>query len=285
MPPLQSKYFQLPMSPAQPLPSQKPIHNPKTPCPLLRLELRDLSSDGARTFLTFINAAIVLQEAIDGIFRYLYTENCHVPTTRSVTLVLRSMPGVAYTTAKDLDNDHKEIHFSTDYIEGIAKERKEKEMLGVIRHEMVHCFQWDAEGSAPGGLIEGIADWVRLKSDLVPPHWKQEANGDWDAGYQHTGYFLEYLEETYGEGSVVSVNEKLSKKKYEEHAFWRDLFGKEVLTLWKEYGKKLEEEAEAKGEALNSNKAAEKEVGVDHEPKTDLSLKDLNDGGTPDVLR
>lgn len=43
-------------------------------------------------------------------------------------------------------------------------------------HEMVHCWQRNAHGTAPGGLIEGIADWVRLKAGLVPPHWKREAD-------------------------------------------------------------------------------------------------------------
>ena len=45
--------------------------------------------------------------------------------------------------------------------------------------------------TCPGGLIEGIADWVRLRAGLGAKHWKQEADGKWDAGYQHTGYFLE----------------------------------------------------------------------------------------------
>jgi hypothetical protein len=41
----------------------------------------------------------------------------------------------------------------------------------------VHCYQWDAEGTCPGGLIEGVADWVRLNCDLSPPHWKKEVDG------------------------------------------------------------------------------------------------------------
>ncbi len=40
----------------------------------------------------------------------------NVPPTRSVTVVLRDMGGVAYTTGTELDNDHKEIHFSLGYI-------------------------------------------------------------------------------------------------------------------------------------------------------------------------
>jgi hypothetical protein len=66
------------------------------------------------------------------------------------------MQGVAYTTGSDLDDDHKEIHFSTDYIESSAS-RAHDEIFGVLVHEVVHCFQYNANGTCPGGLIEGIA--------------------------------------------------------------------------------------------------------------------------------
>ncbi|KAJ9636704.1 hypothetical protein H2199_007698 [Coniosporium tulheliwenetii] len=146
------------------------------------------------------------------------------------------MPGVAFTRSLDLDADHKEIHLSTDYISSIPSSRRRDELLGVLRHEMVHCWQWNACGSAPGGLVEGIADWVRLRSGFVPPHWKREADGDWDAGYQHTGYFLEYLEERFGEGTVRGINEGLREGKYEEKAFWG-----------REYGKSLKKKEEEEG--------------------------------------
>ena len=109
-------------------------------------------------------------------------------------------------------------------------------MLGVLQHEMVHCFQWNALGTAPGGLIEGVADWVRLRSDLIPPHWKREWDGDWDSGYQHTAYFLQYLEDRFGDGSVMAVNDKLRDVKYDEEKFWKGLFGLTVKQLWREYG-------------------------------------------------
>ena len=174
---------------------------------------------------------------MNGTLEILYSRHSTIPPTRSVTLIIESMPGVAYTTGKDIDNDHKEIHFSTNYIEAIPEERLKQEILGVIRHEMVHCWQWNAKGTAPGGLIEGIADFVRLRSNLGKWNWQHDADGDWDAGYQHTAYFLDYLEKRFGDGSVMAINETLRDKKYEEDAFWQGLFGYDVKTLWKEYGK------------------------------------------------
>lgn len=48
----------------------------------------------------------------------------------------------------------------------------------------VHVFQYDAKGTCPGGLIEGIADFVRLKAGLAPPHWKPGPRSRWDEGYE-----------------------------------------------------------------------------------------------------
>ena len=152
------------------------------------------------------------------------------------------MSGVAYTTGSDLDGDHKEIHFSLDYINGIPSARQKDEIQGVLVHEMVHCWQWNAKGTAPVGLIEGIADFVRLKAGLSPPQWKKEGGGQWDAGYQHTGYFLEWIESTCGGGSVRKINHALKDTKYEEDVFWEQLFGKKVSLLWKEYEGSLDEE-------------------------------------------
>ena len=149
------------------------------------------------------------------------------------------MDGVAYTTGSDIDDDHKEIHFSLNYIENIASERQQQEIQGVLVHEMVHCWQWNGLGTSPGGLTEGIADFVRLKAGLSPPHWKREAGGEWDAGYQHTGYFLEWIEENFGEGSVRNINASLQNRKYVEDEFWHQLFQKNVEELWAEYSKTL----------------------------------------------
>ena len=78
-------------------------------------------------------------------------------SVRSVTVCFRAMDGVAYATGSRLDDDHKEIHFSTNYISNINEKRIAEEITGVLQHELVHCFQRDGKGSCPGGLVEGIA--------------------------------------------------------------------------------------------------------------------------------
>lgn len=90
-----------------------------------------------------------------------------------------------------LDTEHKELHLSASYIASLDERfggnsrEIEHEIKGVLLHELVHVFQYDAKGTIPGGLMEGIADWVRLKGGLGAGHWQEDPRGrDWDAGYE-----------------------------------------------------------------------------------------------------
>lgn len=240
--------------------------------PLLRLELRDLSSSGSRAFLRLLHASTTLEEAVDTVLTLLYTDlktDC-IPPTRSVTLVLRSMSGVAYTTGLDIDNDHKEIHFSTNYISQVSESRQKEEMQGVLVHEMVHCWQHNGYGTAPGGLIEGIADWVRLKAGYAPPHWKRHADKDWDSGYERTAYFLEWLEKEHGSDIVRRINEGLRESKYEEEPFWNNCCGKAVSKLWEEYRAHLG--GGEKGEQSQAERPADGGMQQPGEKQTDCSI-------------
>ncbi|KAI9807450.1 MAG: hypothetical protein M1833_000195 [Piccolia ochrophora] len=229
----------------------------RTRTPKLLFEARDACCQGSSLFLRTVHAGTALRDAVECVLGCLYGDDRSEPPTRSVTLILRSMPGVAYTTGKDIDDDHKEIHLSTDYIENISEARQADEILGVLVHEMVHCWQWNAHGTAPGGLIEGIADWVRLRAGFAPPHWKRQADGDWDAGYQHTGYFLDYLEKRFGKDTVRRINSHLRRRRYVEEVFWRQLLGEDVGQLWKEYGEWLKHDKDQKSEGEQGQSCTE----------------------------
>lgn len=58
---------------------------------------------------------------------------------------------------------------------------------------------------------------------------------DWDRGYQHTAYFLQYLENRFGEGTIRRVNEKLRLHKYHAKSFWTELLGRPVEQLYGDY--------------------------------------------------
>lgn len=112
----------------------------------------------------------------------------------------------------------------------------------MLVHEMVHCWQHSAFGQAPGGLIEGVADWVRLKAGYAPPHWRRHVDCDWDAGYERTGYFLAWLEKEHGEDVVRRINEAMRGCEYDGEKVWRGCCGKGVDELWEEYKKSVGEE-------------------------------------------
>ncbi|MCJ1418287.1 hypothetical protein MMC32_004634 [Xylographa parallela] len=257
--------------------TSRPHPKPVIPTPKLRFECKDLTHPGALVFFQTTNPATVLSDAVTVVLQTLYIlfeGKATIPPTRSITLILRSMPGVAYTTGIDLDDDHKEIHFSLDYIAGIKNtsacpQRQRQEIEGVIVHEMVHCWQWNALGTAPSGLIEGIADFVRLRDALGPPHWKKESGGDWDAGYQHTAYFLEWLDARFGEGNVIRVNEALRDKRYNEKNFWRQLFGKSVQDLWGEYSRTFEADESEEGVLVEKYTNDEDRSNVESKPETE----------------
>ena len=99
---------------------------------------------------------------------------------------------------------------------------------------MTHIWQWNGNGqSPPGGQIEGIPDFVRLKSGYVPSHWEQPGKGDrWDQGYDVTAWFLDYLNGLRN-GFVADLNKKL-RTGYSANYFV-ELLGKTVDQLWSDY--------------------------------------------------
>jgi hypothetical protein len=250
--------------------------------PPLRVHLDDLLHPATNYFITLTNATTLLPNAINAILTYLYPKggDFPIPSTRSVTLILRStMGGVAYTTGLDLDDLHKEIHFSLGYIKNCCAPdddaRRRDEIVGVVTHEMVHCYQYNGFGTANGGLIEGIADFVRLKAGLSPPHWnRKDKPSSWDQGYQHTAYFLEWIEERFGEGSVARINLALKGARYKERRFWNRLFGRSIKELFGDYSAVWDEKFGQEGGkeqivmAERTKRKEENPLGDDEESKT-----------------
>ncbi|KAK0208929.1 hypothetical protein DFS33DRAFT_1469532 [Desarmillaria ectypa] len=206
------------------------------PYPTLSLRIPDLSHPGVHTFLRLLDPHTALTLAVESTLTHLYgtPANPNIPqAVGSVLLVLRSMDGVAHTTGSET---HKEIHLSVDYIVKKGEgEEVGREIMGVLTHEMVHCYQYNARGTCPGGLVEGIADFVRLHANLAPPHWSSHSVPDkWDAGYQHTAYFLDWLENRYGKGTIRELNSLMKDREWEEKMF-KELTGRKLDKLWRFY--------------------------------------------------
>ncbi|KAF7128053.1 hypothetical protein RHSIM_Rhsim11G0157400 [Rhododendron simsii] len=62
---------------------------------------------------------------------------------------------------------------------------------------------------APEGLINGIADFVRLKAGYASDYWRQPGSGNkWDDGYDITARFLDYCNGLRN-GFVAELNKKM----------------------------------------------------------------------------
>ncbi|BAT93910.1 Basic secretory protease [Vigna angularis] len=188
-----------------------------------------LSTSGGVAFRDKIGADYAkqtLDSATQFIWRVLQLNNPgDRKNVQKVTLYVDDMDGVAYAS-------NNEIHLSGRYVGNYQGDVK-REITGVLYHEMVHIWQWNGNGGAPGGLIEGIADYVRLKANYAPSHWVKPGQGQkWDQGYDVTARFLDYCE-SLKSGFVAELNQKM-RTAYSDQ-FFVDILGKSVDQLWNEY--------------------------------------------------
>uniref|UniRef100_A0A0E0EZ96 Secretory protein n=1 Tax=Oryza meridionalis TaxID=40149 RepID=A0A0E0EZ96_9ORYZ len=146
----------------------------------------------------------------------------------AVTLTVEDIDGVAFTSGDA-------IHLSARYVGNYNAGNVRAEVTGVLYHEATHVWQWDGRGGADGGLIEGIADFVRLRAGYAPPHWVQPGQGDrWDQGYDVTARFLDYCDSpAVAQGFVAQLNGKM-KDGYSDD-FFVQISGKTVDQLWQDY--------------------------------------------------
>ncbi|GJY79636.1 hypothetical protein Tco_0485437 [Tanacetum coccineum] len=107
------------------------------------------------------------------------------------------------------------------------------EFTSLMYHEMTHVFQWNGEGKAPVGLTEGIADYTILKANYFPSAFAKPGSGDkWDQGYDFTARFLEYCDSLVP-NFVAKLNKRM--RKTFDVSFFKELTGKPVEQLWKDY--------------------------------------------------
>ncbi|KAJ3978114.1 peptidase of plants and bacteria-domain-containing protein [Lentinula raphanica] len=222
--------------------------------PQLDFRVEELGHPGAKLFFSQIaDPYDAMKRAVEASWKWLYGWNqtfdgkdsqdmkppSAIRRVKRIILTMRAMDGVAHTFGSD-DGSEKQVHFSLNHIvnshrgktESQKDTRVREEILGVLVHEVVHCYQYNAQGTAPGGLIEGIAvligppDCVRLQENLPPPHWKRVPpkgkrvpgpdgkwvwEWNWDAGYERTAYFLDWIDTTTGTWPHIPHKDKPSQ--------------------------------------------------------------------------
>ncbi|KAJ4716222.1 Basic secretory family protein [Melia azedarach] len=104
---------------------------------------------------------------------------------------------------------------------------------------MTHVWQWIGNNALNiGWLIEGIADFVRLKANYVPEAWAKPGDGErWDKG--HSSIAARFLDYRNGlrNGFVAELNKKM-RDSYSDK-FFVDLLGKSIDQLWNDYKAKF----------------------------------------------
>ncbi|KAF7851544.1 hypothetical protein BT93_L3725 [Corymbia citriodora subsp. variegata] len=181
-------------------------------------------------------------------------------TTQVILLSSMQCHAVQYTVTNNAGNSTGNVRFSrdigipyslktltkaTDFIwrvfhQNVAKDRKSiakvsmfVENMDGVAYTINDEIHWNGNGQAPSGLIEGFADFVRLRSGYVPGHWVRPGQGDrWDQGYDVTAHFLDYCNGL-RKGFVAKLNKKM-RTGYSDNYFV-DLLGKSVDQLWKDY--------------------------------------------------
>ncbi|KAI3702370.1 hypothetical protein L6452_28106 [Arctium lappa] len=150
-------------------------------------------------------------------------------------LYLYGITAVDYQVTNDVPNTPGGIRFTneigipyTKQIMGFNGDVK-REFTSVMYHEMTHVLQWDGEGTTPSGLVEGVAEYTKLKANLPQPGFAKPGDGDrWDEGYDVTARFLEYCDGI-TPGFVAKLNNKM-RVTYNVQYF-EELTGKPVHQL------------------------------------------------------
>ena len=106
--------------------------------------------------------------------------------------------------------------------------------LGCYVHELAHIVQ-DYRGAKPWWMVEGLADYVRFAvcyKNLRALGINNRSH--YTNGYRATGRFLHWLVDKKDKKAVLKIHGLLKKKKFTKESM-KDLFGKDIDSLWAEF--------------------------------------------------
>ncbi|OOQ59006.1 basic secretory protein-like protein [Mucilaginibacter pedocola] len=129
--------------------------------------------------------------------------------------------------------DNGRVVFSPAYM------MKHPNDIDVVTHEVMHIAQDYGDTNGPGWLTEGIADYVRNEHGVAneAAKWRlpaYKATQNYDNAYRTTAAFLLWVETKVKKGTVKKLDGIMRKHAYTDNT-WKDVTGKSVDELWKEY--------------------------------------------------
>ncbi len=183
------------------------------------------------------------QKIAKGVCQKLYKEVGEVPNFDELVLELEYRDGVAYKSGRP---PRITINISTKYLEEQYNQNGDEailyEIAGVNWHELTHAYQHiprNAGGYSSGteyfGFIEGTADAVRILSGFHNTR-RPSAGGSWTTGYTTSGFFIEWVQNTYDEDFLYKLNQScLSIDPWSFEKACKNFLGRSVRDLWDEY--------------------------------------------------
>jgi hypothetical protein len=113
------------------------------------------------------------------------------------------------------------------------------EDIDVVTHEVMHIIQSYPNGTGPGWLTEGIADYVRFVFGVNNENANWTLTGfspkqNYKNAYRITARFLVWLDENKLKGIVRQLDTAMRSRKYNPQ-IWKELTGKTIDELWSEY--------------------------------------------------
>jgi hypothetical protein len=142
-----------------------------------------------------------VQEIGRTVCRILYRDVTEIRDANHITLVIRDDP--TYPGWKSGDVGDITVMISTHFLAIVAGQGRSvlNEITGVLLHEMTHMYQNDDKATGEGtyarlgNVIEGIADFVRIRAGYPPTGAVPSKTGEWDdAGYWKPAFFLLWID-------------------------------------------------------------------------------------------
>jgi hypothetical protein len=146
-----------------------------------------------------------------------------------LTLIVEDYPGIASASGTTLRLSTS--YLQSQYDSGVDLAR---EIAGIVHFTTSIVYQHSASNTAPGWLMTGIADFVRLESGLID-RAERAKGGSYDSSSQTTAFFLDYLA-TRNPDVVYQLNLRFApgEPAYSDDVFV-SLMGSDLGTLWAQY--------------------------------------------------
>lgn len=196
--------------------------------PEVTFENLDTSESGMAVEAALGDPTEFVHAAAANVCRHLYREESEVPDVPLVVLKLEPSDGPGSIGGN-------EVTLGSTHLAGFdeASGALYEEAFGMSHFLLAHMYQHVPDG-APGWIISGKADFVRLRSGLVDPS-DRSPGGGWTDGFQTTAFFLDWLTSSDAD-FVYELNQRMDPggPGYTDEIFL-DLTGTELPLLWDEY--------------------------------------------------